>query len=83
MVSFSWLAVIYEVNYKQMTKLSTEPYKGVRDFYPEDMAVEKWMFSVMRRTVESFGYSEYGASPLEPSELYRGKTSEEIVNEQT
>tara|TARA_Y100000310_G_scaffold263715_1_gene274058 strand:+ start:1204 stop:2349 length:1146 start_codon:yes stop_codon:yes gene_type:complete len=32
---------------------------------------------------ESFGYTEYSASVLEPSELYRGKTSDEIVNEQT
>lgn len=64
-------------------KLSTEPYKGVRDFYPEDMAAEKYLFSVMRRAVESFGYVEYGASILEPTELYASKTSEEIVNEQT
>src|SRR5689334_21983158 len=64
-------------------KLSTEPYKGVRDFYPEDMAIQNYIFSVMRKTVESFGYSEYGASVLEPSELYRAKSGEEIVNEQT
>ncbi len=63
--------------------LSTEPYKGVRDFYPEDMAAEKYLFSVMRRAAESFGYVEYGASLLEPTELYAAKTSEEIVNEQT
>lgn len=37
----------------------------------------------MREVAESFGYREYNASPLEPSELYAGKTSEEIVNEQT
>ncbi len=64
-------------------KLSTESYKGVRDFYPEDLFVQKYLFSVMRETAESFGYSEYSASVLEPTELYRGKTSEEIVNEQT
>ncbi|MBX4198525.1 histidine--tRNA ligase [Candidatus Parcubacteria bacterium] len=63
--------------------LSTEPYKGVRDFYPEDMFVQNYIFSVMRKTVESFGYVEYGASILEPSELYKSKTSDEIVNEQT
>ena len=60
--------------------LSTEPYKGVRDFYPEDMAAEKHLFSVMRRAAESFGYEEYGASILEPTELYASKTSDEIVN---
>lgn len=63
--------------------LSTEPYKGVRDFYPEDMFVQNHIFSTMRKAVESFGYVEYGASILEPTELYKAKSGEEIVNEQT
>ncbi len=65
------------------SRLSTDPYKGVRDFYPEEMAIEKWMFGVMRRVAERFGYVEYGASLLEPTELYEAKSSEEIVAEQT
>lgn len=64
-------------------KLSTDPYKGVRDFFPIDMAVEKMIFNNWRNVVEKYGYEEYGSSVLEPSELYRTKTSEEIVNEQT
>jgi histidyl-tRNA synthetase len=64
-------------------KLSTDPYKGVRDFYPEDQAVQSRIFAVWRRVVERYGYEEYNASILEPAELYRSKTSEEIVNEQT
>ncbi len=68
---------------KNTNKLSTEPYKGVRDFYPEDMAVENHIWNVMRTTVEKYGYEEYSASILEPSELYYAKTGEEIVNEQT
>ncbi|MBU6370467.1 MAG: histidine--tRNA ligase [Patescibacteria group bacterium] len=64
-------------------KLSTEPYKGVRDFYPDDMAVENYIFSVWRKTAESFGYQEYGASVLEPTELYKAKSGQEIINEQT
>lgn len=64
-------------------KLSTEPYKGVRDFYPEDEAVQKFIFKIWRDTVESFGYVQYDASPLEPAELYKEKSGEEIVNEQT
>lgn len=68
-----------------MTKsqLSTEPYKGVRDFYPEDMRVLNHIFSVWRKTLQSYGYEQYDASILEPTELYATKTSEEIVNEQT
>jgi len=61
----------------------TQPYKGVRDFYPEDQRVQTHIFSAMRRAVESFGYEEMNASILEPTELYLSKTSEEIVNEQT
>lgn len=64
-------------------KLSTEPYKGVRDFYPEDQSLENYIFNIWKKTCESFGYLEYNASPLEPSDLYKAKTGEEIVNEQT
>ncbi len=64
-------------------KLSTEPYKGVRDFYPEDQFVQRYMFEHMERVCELYGYEEYNASVLEPAELYRAKTSEEIVNQQT
>lgn len=65
-----------------MTHQSVEPYKGVRDFYPEDLAIRKHILSTLGRVAESFGYEEYDASIIEPADLYRGKTSEEIVNEQ-
>lgn len=68
---------------RENKKLSTESYKGVRDFYPEDQAIQNYIFKIMRQTAESWGYVEYNASILEPSELYKSKTSEEIVNEQT
>lgn len=64
-------------------KLDTSPYKGVRDFYPDDMFILKYLFDGMREVCEKFGYVEYSASPLELSEIYKSKTSEEIVNEQT
>ncbi len=63
--------------------LSTEPYKGVRDFYPSDWAKLTATFNTIRHTLELWGYEEYQASPLERAELYEAKTSEEIVNEQT
>jgi histidyl-tRNA synthetase len=68
---------------KKTTKLSTEAYKGVRDFYPPDMALEKKIFDIWRSVCEKYSYEEYSASVLEPAELYRAKSSEEIVNEQT
>jgi histidyl-tRNA synthetase len=63
--------------------LSTQPYKGARDFYPEDKRIQKYMFKTIRKVVEKFGYEEYDAPLLEPVELYLAKTGEEIVNEQT
>ncbi len=63
--------------------LSTQPYKGARDFYPEDKRLQEWMFNIWRSVVERFGYEEYDAPVLEPTELYASKTSDEIVNEQT
>lgn len=63
--------------------LSKLPYKGARDFYPEDKRKQDYLFSTMRQVVRSFGYEEYDAPILEPLELYLAKSSEEIVNEQT
>jgi histidyl-tRNA synthetase len=63
--------------------LSTQPYKGARDFYPEDKRLQNWIFSIWREACEQFGYEEYSGPTLEPLELYTAKTSEEIVNQQT
>lgn len=67
----------------QQKKLSLEPYKGTRDFYPQDQFAQNYIFSVWRKVAESYGYLEYGASILEETDLYRAKSGEEIVNEQT
>lgn len=64
-------------------KLSTQSYKGTRDFYPEDWRARQYIFDTWRRVAESFGYEPYDAPLIEPLELYRAKTGEEIVNEQT
>ncbi len=63
--------------------LSTQSYKGARDFYPKDKRQQNYIFTVWRDVVQSFGYEEYDAPILEPIDLYLAKTSQEIVNEQT
>lgn len=62
--------------------LSTQPYKGTRDFYPEDKRLQKFIFAKLREVVESFGYHEYDAPILEPVDIYLAKSGEEIVNDQ-
>ena len=62
--------------------LSTQPYKGTRDFYPQDYRVQRWMFEQLRKVLSRWGYQEYDGPMLEPFELYAAKSGEEIVNQQ-
>src|SRR5690606_18955439 len=66
-----------------MSALSSAPYKGSRDYYPEDKRVQNYIFSTWRREVEKFGYEEYGAPLLEPLDVYAAKSGQELVSEQT
>lgn len=66
-----------------MTALSSQPYKGTRDYYPEDKRVQNYIFETWRRVVEQFGYEEYGAPILENLDIYAAKSGQELVNEQT
>ncbi len=61
----------------------TKPYKGTRDFYPADKRAQKWMFSVVRRVAESFGYEEYDAPILEETAIYNLKGNAEIIAEES
>lgn len=66
-----------------MSYLSTQSYKGTRDFYPEDMRVRRYIFNTWQRVAEKYGYEAYDAPLVEPLEVYAAKTGQEIVNEQT
>lgn len=66
-----------------MSSLSAQPYKGTRDYYPEDKRVQNYIFNTWRKVVELHGYEEYGAPILEPLEVYAAKSGQELVNEQT
>lgn len=56
--------------------------KGTRDFYPEHMAVRRWMFDKIRTVSTLFGYQEYEGPCLEFIDLYAAKSGEELVKEQ-
>lgn len=66
-----------------MSTLSPQPYKGTRDYYPEDKRVQNYIFDTWKKTVQKFGYEEYGAPTLEPLEVYTAKSGQELANEQT
>lgn len=62
--------------------LSKAPYKGTRDFFPENMRKRDFLFSKMREAAELFGYEPYDGPLLEEVDLYRAKSGQELINEQ-
>ena len=64
-------------------KLSTNPYKGTRDFYPREMRLRNWFFGVIREVLENSAFDEYNGPMLESLELYAAKSGEELACEQT
>jgi histidyl-tRNA synthetase len=51
---------------------------GFRDIYPEEYALRSYLFENWRRVARSFGFQEYDAPTLEPTELYKRKSGEEL-----
>lgn len=66
-----------------MSSLSAQPYKGTRDYYPEDKRIQNYIFNTWRTVVQLHGYEEYGAPLLEPLEVYTAKSGQELAGEQT
>lgn len=51
---------------------------GFREFYPEDFARRNHVFRLWRQTASTYGFVEYDAPVLEPLELYKAKSGDEI-----
>lgn len=66
-----------------MSSLSTQAYKGTRDYYPEDMRVRNYIFDTWHKVARAHGYEEYAAPVLEPLEIYTAKSGQELATEQT
>ncbi len=59
-----------------MASFKTLP--GFREFYPEDLAQRTHVFRLWRQTATAFGFEEYDAPVLEPLDLYKAKSGDEI-----
>ncbi len=51
---------------------------GFREFYPEDFARRQHVFRIWRQAAHAHGFQEYDAPVLEPLELYKTKSGDEI-----
>ena len=62
--------------------LSKSPYKGTRDFFPEQMRLRNYIFSKMAEVSELYAYEPYDGPMVEELDLYRAKSGEELINDQ-
>ena len=58
--------------------ISFEPPRGMRDFYPEDMAWRNRVFDAWRQTATLSGFQPYDACVVENLELLQRKAGEEV-----
>jgi histidyl-tRNA synthetase len=54
---------------------------GFRDFYPELFAERAYIMDVWRRVLHRYAFVEYDGPPLEPLDLYRKKSGDELVGQ--
>lgn len=64
------------------TILESSPYKGTRDFYPENLKKRSYIFETWRKTLNSLGFEEYDTSVLENAQMYIIKSGDELGSKQ-
>ena len=57
------------------------PPRGMRDFYPDQMRNQNWLFSRWRASAMRYGFEEYNSAVVEHEELFVLKSGEEIVSQ--
>lgn len=55
--------------------------RGTRDFYPDLMVRQQWLFDLWRQTSLRHGFEEYDGPIFEHLDLYQIKSGEEIVSQ--
>lgn len=62
-------------------KQSLAAPRGMRDFYPSDMAIQARIFDTWRSAAERYGFQRYDACVVESLDLLKRKAGEEIVDQ--
>ena len=62
-------------------QISFEPPRGMRDFYPEDMAWRNRVFDAFRSAADAAGFEPYDSCVVENYDLLARKAGEEVGNQ--
>jgi len=65
----------------QRNAASMQALPGFRDFLPDRCAVRNYIFACWREVARRYGFVEWDAPVLEPTELYKKKSGAEIVDQ--
>lgn len=65
----------------QANRIETEPVQGTRDFPPEEMRRQQYLFGVFHEVARTHGFDAYDAPIVESEELYVRKAGEEITEQ--
>jgi histidyl-tRNA synthetase len=66
---------------QQQQLIDTNPPRGTRDFFPEDMRLRQWLFGRWAEVARRFGFEQYDAPVLESEALFVRKAGEEITEQ--
>eukprot|EP00928_Gymnodinium_smaydae_P014653 TRINITY_DN15396_c0_g1_i2.p1 TRINITY_DN15396_c0_g1~~TRINITY_DN15396_c0_g1_i2.p1 ORF type:complete len:609 (+),score=205.04 TRINITY_DN15396_c0_g1_i2:92-1828(+) len=66
---------------KSTVVIDVEPPSGTRDFFPQEMRLQMYLFQKFREVASLYGFQEYDAPVLENEELYKRKAGEEITQQ--
>jgi len=58
-----------------------QPLPGFRDFLPSDCGTRNYIFAKWREVARRYGFVEWDGPVLEPTELYKKKSGDEIVGQ--
>jgi len=61
--------------------MKIEPVTGTRDFYPEQMFIQDYIFSTWAKVAKRYGYENFDGPMLEPAQLWQLKSGAEIPDQ--
>jgi len=64
-----------------VSRISLQPPRGTRDFYPDELRQRAWIFDHFRTIARRFGFEEIDAPVVEHESLFTRKAGEEIVDQ--
>lgn len=61
--------------------ISLESLQGTRDFLPDEMLLQNYLFNMWHTVSRQFGFKQYDAPIVEPANLWDKKSGSDILNE--